>query len=149
MNKHRCKVCSYIYDPAQHENTAFEDLPDDWTCPTCGATKSEFEVIHQLGEEYTGGEAQEKHVPVIGNGIKSQFPTSTKNDTVTVKVGSVPHPMEEAHYITAIELYDGDTLIKKKELNPGEEPIVTFEDIQNSDNLKALAYCNLHGVWAS
>ncbi|MBX6423560.1 rubredoxin [Thermosulfurimonas sp. F29] len=49
MKKYQCSVCGYIYDPAQGDpdrgyppGTAFEDLPDDWTCPVCGAAKSEF-----------------------------------------------------------------------------------------------------------
>ncbi|HFC97066.1 MAG TPA: rubredoxin [Thermosulfurimonas dismutans] len=49
MKKYQCNVCGYIYDPAQGDpdrnispGTAFEDLPEDWTCPVCGAAKSEF-----------------------------------------------------------------------------------------------------------
>jgi len=52
MKKHRCLVCGYIYDPAQGDpangvpgGTAFEDLPDDWNCPVCSASKDEFEPI--------------------------------------------------------------------------------------------------------
>jgi len=50
MQKYVCTVCGYVYDPAKGDadggiaaGTAFEDLPDDWTCPVCGAQKSEFE----------------------------------------------------------------------------------------------------------
>ena len=50
MKKYRCKPCGWIYDPevGDPENgvpagTAFEDLPDDWACPLCGATKEDFE----------------------------------------------------------------------------------------------------------
>jgi rubredoxin len=50
MGKYICTVCGYVYDPAvgDPENniaagTAFEDLPDDWVCPVCGATKDQFE----------------------------------------------------------------------------------------------------------
>jgi rubredoxin len=50
MDKYVCQVCGYVYDPAvgDPENgiqpgTSFEDLPDDWTCPVCGATKDDFE----------------------------------------------------------------------------------------------------------
>ncbi len=42
--KYRCKVCGYVYDPDK-EGTAFEDLPDDWKCPLCGATKDMFEPV--------------------------------------------------------------------------------------------------------
>lgn len=48
MVRYECMVCGYIYDPAQGDNnsvppgTAFEDLPDSWVCPICGATKDQF-----------------------------------------------------------------------------------------------------------
>jgi rubredoxin len=52
MKKHRCKQCGYIYDPIEGDlnsgiipGTLFEDIPHDWVCPTCGADKSEFELI--------------------------------------------------------------------------------------------------------
>ena len=52
MDKYRCIVCNYIYDPekgdpdnGQAPGTSFEDLPDTWICPECGAPKSEFVKI--------------------------------------------------------------------------------------------------------
>jgi len=52
MVKYKCKVCSYVYDPAQGDlesgvepGTEFEDLPDDWTCPLCGVGKDQFEEV--------------------------------------------------------------------------------------------------------
>ena len=44
MAKWKCIVCGYIYDE-DAEGTKFEDLPDDWECPMCGAPKSEFEKV--------------------------------------------------------------------------------------------------------
>ena len=50
MKKYVCGVCGYVYDPAKGDpesnipaGTAFADLPDDWSCPVCGATKDQFE----------------------------------------------------------------------------------------------------------
>jgi len=40
MQKWQCSVCGYIYDPE-----SFEDLPEDWTCPVCGASKDQFEKM--------------------------------------------------------------------------------------------------------
>jgi rubredoxin len=52
VEKWRCVVCGYIYDPEAGDpdsgiapGTAFEDLPEDWVCPVCGAGKSEFEKV--------------------------------------------------------------------------------------------------------
>ena len=54
MTKYKCLVCGYIYDPAVGDfdgaidpGTAFDDLPDDWTCPECGAAKDEFEPLEE------------------------------------------------------------------------------------------------------
>ena len=49
--RYRCTVCGHIYDPAEGDpdgippGTAFEDIPADWSCPDCGATKADFELI--------------------------------------------------------------------------------------------------------
>ena len=50
MDKYVCSICGYVYDPEQGDpdngvapGTKFEDLPDDWECPVCGASKDDFE----------------------------------------------------------------------------------------------------------
>ncbi len=52
MSIYKCTVCGYEYDPSKgdpdrgiDEGTPLEELPDDWTCPVCGASKNEFEAI--------------------------------------------------------------------------------------------------------
>lgn len=40
--KYVCSVCGYVYDPAEHDGIAFEDLPDDWRCPRCKRGKDKF-----------------------------------------------------------------------------------------------------------
>ena len=52
MDKYECTVCGYIYDPEQGDSeggippgTPFEKLPDNWLCPVCGASKSEFRKV--------------------------------------------------------------------------------------------------------
>ena len=56
-----CEICGYAYDPTVGEaerdvllNTDFEDLPIDWTCPVCGASKDDFseEFLEEDGEDY-------------------------------------------------------------------------------------------------
>ena len=53
MAKYQCSVCGYIYDPEQGDRegdvkpgTPFEELPDDWVCPVCGAAKEQFEKVN-------------------------------------------------------------------------------------------------------
>ena len=50
MTRYVCNICSYVYDPEVGDpdagvepGTKFEDLPDDWVCPECGAIKEQFE----------------------------------------------------------------------------------------------------------
>jgi superoxide reductase len=77
---------------------------------------------------------KEKHVPVIekvDGGIK-------------VKVGSIPHPMEEKHYIEWIEvLRDGTSY--RQFLRPGQAPEAVFE--LSAGNVTAREFCNIHGMW--
>ncbi len=42
LQKYVCDVCGYIYDPAEHNSIKFEDLGEDWVCPTCGVAKDMF-----------------------------------------------------------------------------------------------------------
>jgi len=51
MHRYVCTVCGYVYDPAIGDpdngvaaGTKFENLPDDWVCPVCGAPKEDFEI---------------------------------------------------------------------------------------------------------
>ncbi len=52
MEKWKCNICGYIYDPVQGDpdsgvaaGTAFENIPADWSCPVCGASKDNFEKV--------------------------------------------------------------------------------------------------------
>ena len=42
MDKYVCDLCGYVYDREENDGIAFEDLPDDWVCPLCGAGKEVF-----------------------------------------------------------------------------------------------------------
>ncbi|MDD4937626.1 MAG: desulfoferrodoxin [Candidatus Shapirobacteria bacterium] len=78
----------------------------------------------------------EKHVPII-----------KKTETgIEIKVGSTPHPMEENHYIEFIEII-ADGKIYREFLKPGDTPTVNFEIKANK--IKAIGYCNVHGLWKS
>lgn len=79
--------------------------------------------------------AQEKHVPVI----------SVDGNVVTVKIGSAPHPMTEAHLITWVYL-ETEKGGQRKVLHAGETPEVKFALVDDKP-LAAYAYCNLHGLW--
>ncbi len=78
----------------------------------------------------------EKHVPVIEK-------TETR---IRVKVGSVPHPMEQNHYIEWIELI-ANNRVYRKFLSPGEKPEAEFQ--VEAGKVSAREYCNIHGLWKS
>ncbi len=115
-----------------------------YKCEICGNI---VEVLHggkgglvccgqpmKLYEENTVDAAKEKHVPVI----------QKTSPGVKISVGSVPHPMEEEHYIEWIEVVaDGEAY--RHFLKPGDAPEAEF-DIKAAE-LTARAYCNLHGLW--
>lgn len=118
-----------------------------YKCELCG---NMVEVVHASGgqlvccgapmkavTENTVDASKEKHVPVI-----ERLPGGIK-----VTVGSVPHPMEEKHYIEWIELLVGDKVLRQY-LKPGMPPVATFEGVTAAD-VVAREYCNLHGLWKS
>ncbi|MCL1828650.1 MAG: desulfoferrodoxin [Oscillospiraceae bacterium] len=79
--------------------------------------------------------AKEKHVPVV----------SVSGDTVTVNVGSAPHPMDEGHLIKWIYLRT-DAGGHRKSLTHESKPAVEFA-LKKEQPISVYAYCNLHGLW--
>ncbi len=118
LQVYKCEVCGNIVEVL---HTGAGEL----VC--CGAPMKNY-------LENTVDAAKEKHVPVvekIGGGFK-------------VKVGSVPHPMEEKHYIEWIEVIANGKAYRQF-LQPGQAPEATFEI--KAEKVVAREYCNLHGMW--
>jgi superoxide reductase len=80
--------------------------------------------------------SKEKHVPVIEKTAAG----------VKVTIGSIPHPMEEKHWIQWIELQVGKQILRQS-LKPGETPSAFFAGIRPDVTVVAREYCNLHGLW--
>ena len=122
------------------------ELKQVYKCSICGNI---VEVLHTgIGELVCCGEpmellkekaedvGQEKHIPVI-----------EKTETgIKVKVGSIPHPMEEKHYIEWIEV-TADGVTYRKFLKPGDKPEAEFEI--KAGKIEAREYCSIHGLWRS
>ena len=122
------------------------EIKQIYKCEICGNI---VEVLHEgAGElvccnqpmklqlENTVDASNEKHIPVI----------EKDEQGVIVKVGSIAHPMDEDHYIEFIEI-STEKGSSKKFLNPGELAQAMFP--VKTNNVKARAYCNLHGLWKS
>ncbi len=117
-----------------------------YRCPICGNI---VEVIHTgQGQLVCCGQPMELLVTKYEDvGVEKHLPVIEKTATgIIVKIGSVPHPMEENHYIELIEVI-ADDKVYKKYLKPGQTPVAEFEI--KSDDIKARAYCNVHGLWQS
>ncbi|MCR5149057.1 MAG: desulfoferrodoxin FeS4 iron-binding domain-containing protein [Eubacterium sp.] len=84
----------------------------------------------------TSDGAGEKHVPVV----------TVDGAKVSVAVGSVEHPMLDAHYIQWIAL-ETDKGVQFKNLKPGEKPVAEFVLADGEKAVAAYEYCNLHGLW--
>lgn len=117
-----------------------------YKCNVCGNI---VEVLHagvgtlvccgqpmELLKENTVDASKEKHVPVIEQTEKG----------IKVKVGSLPHPMEEEHYIEWIAIV-ADGIVYRKFLKPGDKPEAEFGI--KTEKVEAREYCNLHGLWKS
>lgn len=115
-----------------------------YKCEVCGNI---VEVVHEgagelvccnqpmtLVKENTVDASKEKHVPVIEK-IDGGY---------RVKIGSVPHPMEEKHYIEWIELI-ADGKVYREFLKPGVTPEAVFK--VEAGQVSAREYCNIHGLW--
>jgi superoxide reductase len=115
-----------------------------YKCAVCGNI---VEVLHvgggelvccgqpmQLLAENTVDASKEKHVPVI----------EKTADGYKVKVGAVPHPMEEKHFIEWIELV-ADGKAYREFLKPGQAPEAHF--CLKAETITAREFCNLHGLW--
>lgn len=122
------------------------EIMEVYKCELCGNI---VEVLHggksplvccgqdmKLMKENTVDASKEKHVPVIEKTEKG----------IKVKVGAVPHPMEEKHFIEWIELV-ADGKVFREYLKPGMAPEATFCLCFTPKTLEAREYCNLHGLW--
>lgn len=122
------------------------ELNQIYKCNICGNI---VEVLHtgvgqlvccgqpmQLLPEKNKDEGSEKHVPIVEEGESG----------IKVKVGTIPHPMEETHHLEWIEVIGGGKVCRKF-LNPGERPEANFD--LKATVIIARTYCNLHGLWKS
>ena len=119
-----------------------------YKCPHCGNIIAHLEDSGVrcvcCGEEMkplipnTSDGAGEKHVPVI----------SIDGRIVTVTVGSVEHPMLEAHHIAWIILETKQGK-QRKTLKPGDKPVAKIALTEDDEAVAAYEYCNLHGLWSA
>lgn len=119
-------------------------LHNVYKCELCGNI---IEVVHpgapalvccgeemKLMVEKTADATTEKHVPVV----------NSENGGLMVKVGSVPHPMVDEHFIEWVEVISGDRT-QRKFFKPGELAEAFFADVKSPATVRE--HCNKHGLW--
>lgn len=115
---YKCNICSNVVELV---------VVGAWELTCCGQAMIAIpELNHDAWEE--------KHVPVI----------EKVEQWIKVKVGSVPHPMEEDHWIQWIEVIAWDKIYRKK-LNPGDAPEAEFSI--TDEEFIVREYCNKHWLW--
>ena len=124
------------------------NLNEVYKCSVCG---NMVEVVHSgVGTLVCCGKPMELQTaktedPVLG---EKHVPVIEKTETgILVKVGAIPHPMEEAHHIEWIEIWTAEGKICKKYLKPGDKPEILFHPTTPIFEIRA--YCNIHGLWKS
>jgi superoxide reductase len=104
------------------------------------------QVINRLKDPENITETEQKHVPVIE---ADEVMTAEGSFEVTVKVGELPHVMQDEHYIEWIELSLGDIKIGRVELSPSDEKAeatFTVEPTEEIVGIHAYQVCNIRGV---
>lgn len=117
----------YMCQKCRTQVAVLKQRCDSLTC--CG------EKMRELDPETAEG-AGEKHIPVV----------TMEGRTAAVKVGEVPHPMLEEHFIEWIAAETKKNYYQKN-LAPGEAPEASFVLEEGEEVLAAYAYCNLHSLW--
>ena len=118
---YKCEICG---------NVVSVEIAGAGTLVCCGKPMVLLEVKTQ-------DEGNEKHVPVV----------EAAEGKVKVKVGSVPHPMEEKHFIQFIQLLKDGKVVAEKQLKPGDAPEAEF--CVDAEGVVARELCNVHGLWTN
>lgn len=121
-------------------------LNEIYKCEICGNT---VEMVNMgIGQLICCGKPMinmmEKEM--AENGTEKHKPVVAVTDKIQVNIGSIPHPMEETHFIEWIELIDKTGKVKRNFLKPGESPETSF---CGDDYSLVRAYCNIHGLWVN
>ncbi|MFH1428507.1 MAG: desulfoferrodoxin family protein [Candidatus Margulisiibacteriota bacterium] len=136
-----CSVCDYV---------VLEGLVQD-NCPACGCLQTKFELkeeaVKTAANENIKNETEEKHTPVITLSKQCGLITGVCTD-ISVKIGSVLHPMLPEHYITRLDLYKDRRFISRVTLSPMIlNPAITLHLKGDDGTLSVIARCNIHGLW--
>ena len=118
---YKCNICGNIVE-VLHSGAG------ELVC--CGQPMNEMQV------KSTGDEGYEKHVPIV----------TINGDKVHVKIGEIPHPMEDEHHLQVVQIIRSGAVVEGKRLYPGHETELTFH-LPDNDSIRVRTLCNVHGLW--
>ena len=131
-----CKICGHI---------EFKEAPE--TCPVCGAPKSKF-TLDSHAIMPTEKEGKEKHVPVIvATDSCGLIPDACRD--AHIKVGSIPHPMQDDHWIQWIDVYINKKFSARYMMFPQSLQATVGIHVKSDQKgtIEAIEHCNKHGSW--
>ncbi len=120
---YKCEACGNIV-------SVVNAGPGELVC--CGKPMDEL-IVNTVENE-----GKEKHVPVV----------TVEGNKVHVKIGEIPHPMEEAHHLQVVQIIRDGMIVEGKRLYPGHETELTFT-LEDTSNIKVRVLCNIHGLWGN
>lgn len=132
-----CDICGYVLEVI---DSGKRTIVESGTGYSKTLTVADAQLIccgkpMKLLSANTVDASHEKHLPVV----------KFEDDKIIVKVGELPHPMTEEHYIKWIAVLYGNK-VQHIKLDPTDSPEVIFY-VGKATNVKVYAYCNLHGLW--
>ena len=135
LSLHVCQICGHV---------EFGAAPE--ACPVCFSPKEKYQGDPQAVNT-AEKEGKEKHIPqIIVTDDCGLIPDVCRD--VHVKVGSVPHPMTDDHYIQWIDAYVNKKFLARYMLTPGVQPAVGLHlKKEQTGTLTVIESCNKHGRW--
>lgn len=109
----------------------------------CGDDGVIVELLSDFDKELSCGDVLKEKTEEEGFTEKHKPVIEEQDDGAIIKIGSVPHPMEEEHYIEWVEVITDKKLCRYR-LRPGDKP-----EVRSSlkDHSYVRIYCNVHGLW--
>ncbi len=124
LDLYKCNICGNVIEVV---------LSGEGELVCCGENMEHLDIAGHTGDEAA-------HKPVI----------EIKEDEKTVRVGKVPHVMDEKHYIQFIEVISDDNkYVKRKYLTPEDKEAILNFKCECKEGIKARELCNIHGLWAN
>lgn len=130
-----CQICGHI---------AFNSAPAN--CPVCNASQNQFKETPDAIQP-AQKEGKEKHIPqIIVTKECGLIPDLCRD--IHIKMGSIPHPMTDEHYIQWLDVYVNDAFVSRTMFTPQMLAAASIHlKADKSGNLTAVILCNIHGYW--